>query len=154
MKTAKLIRLSGLFLLCFIALGGFSSCDSDDWDPAPPPGWNSFYDDRLDGTWELVEANGRPVVGTAVNYVSFYGNGTGRYYYYNNGQQFSEKMAYWCQVANNGVSRYQMNMKYEYTNPSTVNYWFTNNPPRLWMQWGTGAGIVTYGYRFVEAPGW
>lgn len=155
MKTSRLFPSLSLALLFILAVAGLTSCDNDDaWDPTPPAGWNSFFDRRLNGCWKLVQANGRPVGGVNVNYMTFNGNGRGRYYYYSNGTPDSERMAYWCQQSTNGASRYQMNIQYEYGNPSTVNYWFTDAQYYLWMQWGTGSGIVTYVYEPVDAPGW
>lgn len=155
MKNNHLYSLIGFATLVVLALGAFMACDDDDsWDPSAPPGWNTFYDRRLNGCWELEQANGRQVYGMDVNYLDFYGNGRGRYFYYTDGQRDSERMAYWCQDSYSGVSNYQMNIKYEYSSPSTVNYWFTDSGYRLWMQWGTGGGVVTYVYRAVDVPGW
>ncbi len=146
-----------MLLTAVLAFGGLTSCgDVTVWSPAPPNGWNTFFDRRLNGTWELVQANGRPVSGYAVNYLTFNGDGRGRYYYYDNGYQESERMAYWCQDAVSGASRYQMNIQYEYSSPTTVNYWFDQDAryDYLYMQWGTGAGVVTYVYAAVAGPGW
>lgn len=151
-------RLSKILLAAVLALplaGGLVSCDSDTvWSPLPPAGWNTFYDSRLNGAWRLVQANGRDVTGYAVNYLEFYGNGRGRYYYYSNGVRQWEKMAYWCQDSNNGVSYFQMNLQYEFSSPSTVNYWLADGGNTLWMQWQSTAGIMTYVYRASAAPGW
>lgn len=155
MKRMNFCRIFAGLAVAVMALGGLTACeDSDSWNPAPPAGWNTFYDRRLNGSWELAQANGRPVYGEAVNYMTFYGNGQGRYFYYNRGMRDSERMVYWCQYSNSGISSYQMNIQYEYSSPSTVNYWFTDGQSYLWMQWGTGSGVVTYVYRAVDGPGW
>lgn len=151
----KLSLYLSYLLLAILALAGLSACgEVDGWDPTPPSGWNTFFDRRLNGCWKLVQANGRPVAGQNVNYLDFFGSGRGRYYYYTDGNPDSERMAYWCQNSTNGASYYQMNLQYQYSSPSTVNYWFTDNQYYLWLQWGTGAGVVTYVYQAVDAPGW
>lgn len=125
----------------------FTSCvDGDNvWNPVPPYGWdNAFSDPMLDGRWRLVQANGRPVSPYDTNYLDFYGRGRGAYYYYRNGRLYGEDMAYFCQRSG-GVSRYQINIQYEYGSPVTMSYWFTDSYS-LWMQWSTSSGPVTYVY--------
>lgn len=130
--------------------GPLTSCVDDDyWNPGPPYGWeNYFYDRDLDGAWELVQANGRPVYGYDVNYMDFYGDGRGVYYYYENGYFEQERIKYFCQDTYNGPSRTQINIQYEYGSPSTMYYWFTGST--LWLQWSTDRGPVTYLYRPVD----
>lgn len=155
MKKLYTLRILALSIFALVLLSPLTSCDDNDaWAPVPPYGWNTFFDNRLNGTWQLVQANGRPVTGYDVNYMDFYGNGRGRYYYYSGGRPDSEQMAYWCQVSDNSNSNYQMNIQYEYGSPSTVNYWFTDRGAHLWMQWQSGAGVITYVYEAVAGPGW
>lgn len=143
-----------LLALPFLLLGlALPSCDgSDYWDPVAPFGWNTFNDRNLRGSWALSMVNGAPVDGYEVNYLEFYGDTRGMYYYYDNGYQTSERIAYWSQIANAGYSRYQINIQYEYGSPATMNYWFTNGGNRLWMQWATGGGVVTYVYSRCAGP--
>lgn len=144
--------LIGLTLAC-IAGGSallLNSCADDDyWPYSPPPGWGSnyFYDTRLDGAWELVQANSTPVGRYDTNYLDFYGGGHGRYYYYHNSQPLSEDMAYYCQRSNSNTTNYQINIQYESGGASTMAYWFTDNENSLWLQWQTNGGrVVTYLY--------
>lgn len=127
----------------------FTSCivdDGDGWYPAPPSGWNYFYDSSLNGSWQLVQANDLPVSQYETNYMYFNGDGRGTYYYYRNGRLFAEDMAYYCQEAYQGASRYQINIQYEYDSPVTMSYWFSGNT--LWLQWTDGYGdVTTYLYR-------
>ncbi|MBD5269294.1 MAG: hypothetical protein HDS43_01555 [Bacteroides sp.] len=129
----------------------FTSCvvDDDGWYPAPPAGWNYFYDDYLNGRWQLVQVDGRPVSTYNTNYMDFYGNGRGTYYYYRNNRLYSEDMAYYCQDTNYGPSGQQINIQYEYDSPVTMYYWFTGDT--LWLQWSTNSGPVTYLYRPVNS---
>lgn len=143
-----------LVVVAFLAAGGLTSCDDyDDWGWYDGPTGDYFYDSDLDGAWELVQADGIPVGSGSTNYLDFYGDGHGMYYYYDNGTPVSERMGYFCQYSNNGASRYQVNVRYEYGQPTTMNYWFAGGS--LWMQWRTGGGrVVTYVYRPVSYVPW
>lgn len=145
------------FLAAVLALAGsagLTSCVTDDgWSPAPPYGWNAFYDSRLDGVWQLIQADGVAVGGYDVNYLEFNGRGRGYYYYYDHGYRDYERLAYYCQVSGNDNSLYQINIQYEDGSASTMSYWFTGQ--RLWMQWMTGSGrTVTYVYAPVGSAPW
>lgn len=123
----------------------------DPWDPAPPYGWNdTFYDRDLtgDGCWELWQINGKQIYRDETNYLQFYGNGRGRYFYYDRGYLESERIAYWCQRSVSGTSALQINIQYEYDSPVTMNYWFTDQDT-LWMQWRNSYGVQTYVYRWT-----
>ena len=147
-----------LYLLTIICLLlGLSSCgyvDYDGWDPEPPYGWDdSFYDPDLDGTWELYLVNSSHVYDDEVNYIQFYGDGRGYYCYYDRGYRESERIAYWCPRAVGGASSRQINIQYEYGNPSTMNYWFTDSYT-LWMQWRNSYGVLTYVYKAIPRLPW
>ncbi len=132
-----------------------TSCTVDGWGPLPPSGWNTFYDQRLTGKWQLLQANGRPVGGYDTNYMDFYGSGRGMYYYYDNTYPYQERMAYWCQQGSSVSSNYEINIQYEGGGASTMNYWFTDGGTRLWMSWMTNGGnTVTYVYRSVSYINW
>lgn len=139
-----------LSLVLTIVCGGiFTSCDDDGWIPVGP-GWNdTFYDSKLRGSWQLVQANGRPVGGYDTNYLEFFGGGRGRYYYYENGVLYSEQMGYWCQYNGYGENN-NIYISYEYGNPSTMTYWFSDYYNTLWLKWITNSGTVLYQYRYYE----
>ncbi|MCM1291919.1 MAG: hypothetical protein NC201_07895 [Prevotella sp.] len=125
-----------------------TSCGDDVWSPGPPPyDWdNTFFDSRITGAWRLISADGRPVTGTAANYMEFYGNGKGLYTYWDNGELYSERMGYWCEAPYGSYSDYQINIQYEYSSPVTMSYWLTGNNV-LYMRWFTTNGTtVTYAY--------
>ena len=148
----KFAVLSLLILACV----GLNSCDSDDgpwWGP-PPYGWDSFQDGRLEGYWQLVQYNTNDVPPSEANYMYFNGNGFGRYYYLDNGYRDSEQIRYYCQDSVNGASDYQINIQYQYSSTTTMNYWFHNGRNTLIMQWRTGGGRVEqYVYdRIPNAP--
>ncbi|MDE6342852.1 MAG: hypothetical protein K2K93_11105 [Muribaculaceae bacterium] len=145
-----ILRSLGMACVASLAIL-FSGCGYvDAWDPEPPYGVNdTFYDSDLDGCWQLYQINGEQVRRDQVNYMQFYGNGRGMYYYYDRGYLENEKLAYWCQRSVSGTSTRQINIKYEYDNPSTMNYWFTNRDT-LWMQWRNSYGVQTYVYVWID----
>lgn len=157
----KRIRVITTLAVAFVAmsLGIFlhSCTDEDYWPYSPPPGWgaNYFYDSRLDGAWELVQANSEAVTGKDTNYLDFFGRGHGRYYYYSNSVARSEEMAYFCQKSNSSTSNYQINIQYESGGASTMAYWFTDSGNNLWMQWKTNGGqTIVYVYSRVGGVPW
>lgn len=156
MKKHYILTLGLGLLTAFLALS-LSSCYSDDgWDDGPGPWGNSFYDNRLNGWWELVQADDMLVGRYDTNYLDFLGDGRGYYYYYRNGQPYSERMRYYCQDSGNTSTIYQINLKYGNSAPTTMTYWFTDNNGRvLWLQWLTDSGrTVTYLYRRVGGAPW
>lgn len=146
-----------LLSLAFIALilSWLPSCgDINVWDPEPPGGWNdTFYDSNLTGCWQLYQVNSNYVRGDEVNYMYFNGDGRGTYFYYNRGYQETERLAYWCQRSVSGTSSLQINIEYEYGNPSTMNYWFSDSYT-LWMQWRNSYGVQTYVYKYINHIPW
>lgn len=133
-----------------------SSCEpvDDGWGYNPPPGWGSnyFFDSRLEGSWELVQANSQPVDSYDTNYMEFYGRGHGGYFYYSRNRLISEDMAYFCQRSGSTTTNYQINIQYEDGSESTMAYWFTDNGDSLWLQWmTTGGRTQTYIYARVNS---
>lgn len=148
-KSLRNIFVAGATALMLAPLMSSCMVESGSWYPAPPSGWNNyFYDSSLSGRWQLVQANGMPVGPYDTNYMDFYGNGRGTYYYYERGRMYAEEMAYYCQYSNYGPSDTQVNVQYEYGNPVTMWYWF--NGAYLYMQWDTSYGRTTYLYRPVS----
>lgn len=154
-------KMTSKFLLALVMIMsgiGLSSCyiDGDIWNPAPPYGWNNtFYDQNLNGYWQLVQINGRNVSGYDVNYLYFNGDGRGRYYYYDRGVRYWENTAYWCQDAVSGNTYYQINLQYETTgSPTTMNYYFADRGRTLVMQWWTNGGTVQYVYASIPYSPW
>ncbi|MDE6018927.1 MAG: hypothetical protein K2G85_08975 [Muribaculaceae bacterium] len=129
------------------------SCDINYWNPEPPSGWDTFYDRNLNGCWQLYQVNSDYVRGDEVNYMYFNGDGRGTYYYWDRGYRETENLAYWCQRSVNGTTSSQINIQYEYGNPSTMNYWFTDSDT-LWMQWRNSAGVQTYVYKYTNRVPW
>lgn len=152
-KIASALVALTLTLLCGITL---TSCDDDSgWYPVPPNGWtNAFYDSRLTGSWELVQVNDYPVDRGSTNYLTFFGNGRGWYYYYYRGEFCREQMAYWCQDIFGPNGNLELNLQYENGQASTMDYWFSNGASNLWMKWNTSQGTITYRYRAINDIPW
>lgn len=150
MKNIYKLLAALTILLAVPAL--FTSCGDDDWAPGPPPsGWNdAFYDRALTGSWQLIQANGTTVTDNETNYLEFYGNGRGKYSYYQNGMLYSEAMGYWCEAPYGTYTDYQINIQYEYSSPVTMSYWFAGDDV-LYLRWVTTNGnTVTYTYRAIN----
>lgn len=148
------------YVIALLAVGSaamLTGCDDEsDWPYSPPPGWgaNYFYDSRLNGVWELTMADANPVTRFDTNYLDFYGQGHGRYYYYSNTRPLSEEIAYFCQKSDSNTTNYQINIQYASGTASTMAYWFSDNNSSLWMQWKVGNRIVTYLYSRTGATPW
>lgn len=155
MKTHLRKILAGAAVICALVMtAGLTSCsDNDGWYPEHPNYYPStFFDRNLTGTWRLVSDNSVNVEGTAVNYLDFYGNGNGRYFYYENGTPTSVAMYYGCVGVDSAVTQTQLNLQYGNGNPTSMLYWFT--PNRLWLQWTSGSGVHTYAYVPVGGAPW
>lgn len=154
MKTHNYFKSLVLAILLPAMAVTFSSCTDDDdfWYN----GDDTFHDTRLNGYWQLVQANSETVTGADVNYLYFAGNGTGWYYFMRDGQRYQEQTYYNCQESNSGTSDWQINLQYGSDDPSTINYWFKNGTDTLWMQWRTGnsSGPVTYVYERIDRAPW
>lgn len=148
MKKTFTKILLGMLMLIGMSVS-LSSCDDDYWYPDAPMGWDTFNDQRLTGNWELMQVNASPVDRYDVNYLRFNGSGRGRYYYYDRGELYGERIAYWCQRGY-GSNHNQINIQYENGQASTMDYWFSNNNNVLWMSWRTDRGTVTYLYQYID----
>lgn len=158
MKTRYLLSTIGGGMLLAICSLAFTSCDVEDEWYDGPSGWgNAFYDSRLEGIWQLVQADGIDVGRYDTNYLDFLGDGRGYYYYYRIGEPYSERMKYYCQESDSPSSRYQINLQYEYSSPVTMSYWFSDSTGRvLWLSWYDNNidRTVTYLYRPVKGAPW
>lgn len=141
-KTLLTITMTLVALLGAIGLSG---CGDDDgtW------GDNIYYDPALRGSWQLVQVNGQNVGGYDTNYLTFYGRGSGLYYFFSNGYLVREQTSYWCAE---GYTRDTITINYADGQTSTMNYWFSAGGSSLWMQWQTLSGqTVLYRYVLVSS---
>lgn len=142
----KIYTLIALFVAVTAMSISLTSCDEDYYGR---PG--NTYDPDLIGTWELYQADGRPVVGYQVNWLEFYRNGTGTYYYYSNGYQYSMGLNYGVQWYS-GTS--QLYINYSDGSSTSMDYWFNSNATYLYTQWYEYGVRHTYVYRYVNGPEW
>ena len=150
-------KILGVAAIVAASLSLTSCDDGGPWYDGyyPPNGWNStFYDNRLNGYWELVQYNSYPVDPGEKNYMYFNGDGRGLYYYWQGGRRYTTGMVYWCQSSNTGTSQYQVNIQYEGGGSETTNYWFVGNNT-MTMQWMTTNGRTeTYVYDRIGYAPW
>ncbi len=141
----KTITLSGI-IAAFILAVCMTSCDDD---PYYYPG--ATYDRDLIGTWELYSADGVRVVGYEVNWLEFYRNGTGTYYFYNNGKQYSMALDYGVDFYGGSNVLY---IDYADGNSVSMDYWFNSNRTYLYTQWYERGYRHTYVYAYVSGVDW
>lgn len=145
----------GIFLFTLTTFTGCVGTYNDYWGDRPPADWTTFFDQRLNGYWALVNYNSDPVHPSDANYLFFNGNGWGQYYYQQNGFRKSEQTHYWCRKYSYGSAEYQINMQYRYAPTETMSYWFTRNGNTLVMQWTTNYGTIeTYYYDRIYGAPW
>lgn len=123
-------------LIIVVSAVAMTSCDDDDYYYS--------YDPYLQGMWQLTYINGVPVGGYDTNWLEFYDNGSGTYYYYSNG--------YICQMPlwfNTNYDNNWINIEYDDGVTLSCSYWFNSNATRLYMQWNDGYGQQQYVYDYV-----
>lgn len=141
----KLLLLSLLCaLLCGVML---TSCDDDDYYPPYYPGGDSYLDRNLPGQWDLAFINGSVVEGFEKNFFDFYSDGTGKYYYYDNGEQYWEWIKWWCY--DNGYDDPVLHIDYSSGSPLNSYYWFNRDYSRLYLKFNTPSGWVQYVYDYT-----
>lgn len=144
------IKYFGMALLTIMSVLGFSSCE--DYTSPPPPGGNSSsIDPYLIGTWELTFVNGHRVNGYEVNYLDFYSNGSGYYYYYDYGMEYELGFDFW--------SEYRENIGYLFINyydgvRAKMTYYFMQYDKTLVLKWWENNMEMEYVYYYVSDMYW
>lgn len=141
----KIYSILTAILMC-MPLMWLTSCDDEYYGP---PGGN--YDPDLIGYWQLTRANGVPVYGYKSNFLEFFRNGTGYYYYYNYGQAYEMRLTYSLDFYAGGQTIY---INYEDGSYVSADYWFNSNASRLYMRWFEAGGEVIYEYTYVDGVSW
>lgn len=127
-------------VVCAVA---FTSCDDDDYYY----GYDTYYDRDLPGQWDLLTINGRFVYDDEKNFFDFYTNGSGKYYYYKNGNQYWEWIDWYCYY---DYSTPVLHIKYSDGVPLDCAYHFNSNASRLYLQWTEADGYrMEYVYEYT-----
>ncbi len=141
MNMKKLLPLLLMLLSLPVML---TSCDDDNY-------YYSGYDQYLVGQWELIYADGRPVTGYAVNYLDFYSNGTGIYYFYEHGLPYNMDIAWASDIWGDSSVLY---INYADGTSVSMDYWYNSNATRLYTSWYSGGYRHEYIYRLVNDFSW
>lgn len=138
-----------LSLLAISMMLSLSSCEVH--HSYPPPGYdNSGIDRDLTGTWELAYVNGSPVYGYETNWLDFYGNGNGMYYYNDGGITYELPFDYYSEYGyDNWLCIYYADGSY-----AEMNYWFNHDLTILYLEWTSRGRRVTYTYYWVDNMYW
>lgn len=136
-------------LLSMICMGVVLCLTSCDDYYGPPGGPDYSYDKDLIGTWELYSADGVRVTGYQVNWLEFNRGGTGTYYYYRNGKQYSMWLQYDVSFYGNTSQLY---IDYQDGSSVSMDYWYNSNATFLYTQWYEGGYRHTYVYQYVNGP--
>lgn len=153
MMKQTVIKYFGVVLLTIMSVLGFSSCEVYT-SPPPPGGSNSGYatiDPDLVGTWELAYVNGYRINGYEVNYLDFYNNGRGYYYYYDYGMEYELGFDFWSEYTGNSSYLF---INYHDGTRAEMAYWFSPDYYTLYLQWWEGGHKVTYTYYYVSDMYW
>ncbi len=137
-----------LLLILALVPALFTSCD-DGYYPYYP-GYDD-YDNYLPGQWELISADGVPVSGYKVNYLDFYKNGTGIYYYYDRTVPYEMDFTWSVSFDYNSSVLY---INYADGSYVSMDYWYNSNYTRLYTSWYSGGYKHTYVYQLVQAFSW
>lgn len=117
-------------LVVVLSALSLSSCDDEPVYPTLDP--------NLQGMWQLVAIDGYPVGGYDANWLQFYGDGSGTYFYYNNG--LLQQMGLFYSVNYDWTQLYV-----DYADGWSLdsNYWFDRTATLLYMQWWDEYGRQT-----------
>lgn len=141
----KIYNLLAGIAIC-LPLLCLTSCEDDYYGP---PG--AAYDPDLIGYWQLTAVNGRPVYGYQSNYLEFFRNGSGNYFYYNHGQLYEMSLRYSVEWYGNASTLY---INYSDGSYVSADYWFNGNATRLYLQWVEYGSLTTYEYTYVDDVNW
>lgn len=141
MKKNLILPIFAAILSAFI----FTSCDDEYYVIEE----DYYYDRDIPGQWDLVYVNGHPVAGFDQNFFDFYTDGTGKYYYYEDGYQYWEWIEWWCYE---DYYSYAPVLHIEYSSgaPLDCDYSFNSDATLLYMSWISDRGRrQEYVYQYV-----
>lgn len=132
-----------------VGLTALSSCEI--YSSYPPPGHNDTgYDRNLTGSWELAYVNGHGVYGYETNWLDFYGDGYGVYYYNDGPYTYELPFDYYCQYDyDNWLCIHYADGTY-----AEMVYWFNHDFTTLYLEWYSHGQRVVYTYFRVDYMYW
>lgn len=145
----RIIENKILCIAAAMSMMMFSSCIIYD-NPPPGPGFDSGYDHNLTGYWELAYVNNHHVYGNEVNWLDFYGDGYGVYYYNSGPYTYKMPFDYYCEYDYD-------NWLYIYYSDGTyaeMVYWFSYDFSELYLEWYERGQRVVYTYYWVDDYYW
>lgn len=141
--------LRTLVIASLIVCGASFVTSCDDGGYWWPDNNNTYLDSNLIGSWQLIQINEMAVTPNETNYLRFFNNGTGYYYYLLNGNKIREQIGWICMA---GYNRDTISIRYQDGRTATMNYWFSGGNNYLYLNWNTSTqGTITYCYRYVTS---
>ena len=107
------------------------------------------YDRDLTGMWELSHINGYRVYDYEVNWLDFYGDGWGMYYFQDGPHTYEMSFEYYSTYEYDNW----LNIHYSDGTYAEMLYWFSYNYSELYLEWYEHGDRITYTYQYCD-PYW
>lgn len=107
------------------------------------------YDRDLTGMWELSHINGYRVYDYEVNWLDFYGDGWGMYYFQDGPRTYEMSFEYYSTYDYDNW----LNIHYSDGSYAEMLYWFSYNYSELYLEWYEHGDRITYTYQYCD-PYW
>ena len=127
-------------MVVLISMLTFTSC----YESYPPR-----YDRDLTGMWELSHINGYRVYDYEVNWLDFYGDGWGMYYFQDGPHTYEMSFEYYSTYDYDNW----LNIHYSDGSYAEMLYWFNYNYSELYLEWIEHGERITYTYQYCD-PYW
>ena len=125
-------------LVVLISMLTFTSC----YESYP-----SRYDRDLTGMWELSHINGYRVYDYEVNWLDFYGDGWGMYYFQDGPHTYEMSFEYYSTYDYDNW----LNIHYSDGSYAEMLYWFSHNYSPLYLEWYEHGERITYTYQYCDS---
>ena len=136
-----------ILTVAIISMLSLSSCIIVSDEPNYP---DTGYDRDLTGMWELSHINGYRVSGYEVNWLDFYGDGWGMYYYKSGHSTYELPFEYYCEYDFDNW----LYINYSDGTYAEMEYWFNHNYTQLYLEWYDRGERVTDTYQYCTDPYW
>lgn len=132
-------------MVMLISMLTFTSC----YESYPPGYDGTGYDRDLTGLWELSHINGYRVSDYEVNWLDFYGDGWGMYYFQDGPHTYEMSFEYYSTYDYDNW----LNIHYSDGSYAEMLYWFSYNYSELYLEWYEHGDRITYTYQYCD-PYW